>query len=89
MSPAELALNTVRAGVDRGTRRGDEADRHLADDLMSLYWQVIPLVGEPDLIREFFSTVPAEPIHFVGWSLFRTEKPVHPEPLARLRELWE
>lgn len=92
--PEEYTAAIRRAGTNRGTRRGEEPDRHLADHLMSLYWQgVIPLTGEPGLIREFFSTVPGElrkrAIHYVGWSLFRTEKPVPPEPLARLRELWE
>lgn len=92
--PEEYAAAIRRAGSERGTRRGDEPDRRLAEHLMSLYWQgIIPLEGKPDLIREFFSTVPAElrkrAIRYVGWSLFRTEKPVHPEPLARLRELWE
>lgn len=92
--PEEYVAAVLRAGTDRGTRRGDEPDNKLADHLMTLYWQgSVPLGGEPDLVRIFFSIVPAEfrkrAIHHIGWSLFRTAKPVHPEPLTLLQELWE
>jgi hypothetical protein len=92
--PEEYRAAILRAGLDRGTPRRDQPDNELADHLMTLYWWgVLPLIGEPGLIRMFFSVVPAEfrkrAIHYVGWSLFQTQKPVEPESFTRLRDLWE
>jgi hypothetical protein len=92
--PEEYEAAILRAGIDRGTQRGEQPDNELADNLMTLYWWgSVPLGGEPNLVEVFFSTVPPEfrkrAIHFIGWSLFRTEKPIDAEPLARLQEMWE
>jgi hypothetical protein len=92
--PEEYVAAVLRAGIDRGNPRGEQPDNELADHLMTLYWWgSVPLELEPDLVSIFFATVPADfrkrAIHFVGWSLFRTEKPIDPEPLKRLQELWE
>lgn len=93
--PEEYAAAMLRVGIEReGGERRKDPDHDFVDHLMTLYWQgVIPLHGEPPLMYALFSAARAElrdrALHFVGWSLHHTEKPVASEPLERLRALWD
>jgi hypothetical protein len=83
-----------RTGAARGTRdRGKEADDRLAEHVMTLYWWGAADLTEDGLVAFLFAH--ADParrkhaIHYAGFSLYHTEKPVNEVPLNRLRRLWE
>lgn len=84
-----------RTGADRGTRHiGEGPDDRLAEHILTLYWWGAILLEESTgLVAHFFAHADAarrrHAIHFAGFSLFHTDKPVAVEPIERLRRLWE
>ena len=84
-----------RTGTDRHRRdRGREADDRLAEHIMTLYWWgAIDLDDSDNLVRYLFTRADVDrrkhAIHYTGFSLYHSDKPIHEAPLERLRRLWE
>lgn len=70
----------------------EEPERVLARHLMALYWRG-KLDDVPSLLKTFYemadTSLRAEAMNFVGWSLKQTDQAIPPEILGRLRRLWK
>ncbi|MDQ3697043.1 MAG: hypothetical protein M3373_03320 [Gemmatimonadota bacterium] len=56
------------------------------------WWGAVPLEAPDNLVEHFFAHADAarrvRALHYLGFSLYHTEKPVPDVPLRLLRELW-
>lgn len=82
-------------GTPREERRQlDDPDPHLAEHLMTFYWRGKLNFGDPDgILSEFWRKAP-DPIRghalsFIGRQLDQGKDTVPPQPLQRLKALWE
>lgn len=82
-------------GTPREERRQlDDPDPHLAEHLMTFYWRGKLNFGDPDgILSEFWRKAP-DPIRghalsFIGRQLDQWKDTVPPQPLQRLKALWE
>lgn len=82
-------------GTPREERRQlDDPDPHLAEHLMTFYWRGKLNFGDPDgFLSEFWRKAP-DPIRghalsFIGRQLDQWKDTVPPQPLQRLKALWE
>jgi hypothetical protein len=83
-----------RIGSERDSRDAEEADNHLAEHLVTLYWWgAIALRSPNNLLEHFFARADARRrIHamkHIGYSLYHTPKPAHEVPVDLLMRLWE
>jgi len=87
------AIERLDASREERRQLGDPDDR-LAEHLMTFYWRGKLNFGDPDgILSEFWRKVP-DPIRghalsYIGRSLDQWKDTVPPQPLQRLKALWE